>query len=340
MRFAVAGGGWYGSHIALSLKSLGYEVVLFEKNNDLFSGASGSNQFRLHQGFHYARSYRTRVQSRDGYLRFLERYPSLSSPVKDNIYAVPAEKSLIDYLTYKLIMTSSGIAFSQVEPDNFDIRMCDGALQTDERVLLTRKAKDFFKAKLGSALALNENVSSIVNCEQYCYVNGKKFDYFIDATWGGLSDYSKSVFYEPTLLLYYETTLVHAAITFVDGDLCSIYPTEQPNVHTLSSVPHTPLGRFACKKRAEECLARVDAALIREKRSAMEDQVREFYPTFTEKFKFLEPQLSVKTKILGTADDRSCYVEKERRTFRVLSGKIDTIFSAMAEILNLIEAEV
>jgi len=71
MKFAVIGAGFYGLHIATRLKALGLEVAIFEQEKDILKFASGNNQFRLHLGFHYARNFRTRQQSRDGYHVFL-----------------------------------------------------------------------------------------------------------------------------------------------------------------------------------------------------------------------------------------------------------------------------
>ena len=34
-------------------------VELFEKNNDILKAASGSNQYRVHRGYHYPRSKET-----------------------------------------------------------------------------------------------------------------------------------------------------------------------------------------------------------------------------------------------------------------------------------------
>jgi hypothetical protein len=50
-------------------------------------------------------------------------------------------------------------------------------------------------------------------------------------------------------------------------------------------------------------------------------------------------QLAVKTKPIGSFDDRSCHVYREGRKFVVMSGKIDTIFFATERILSMIEAE-
>ena len=84
VRVAIAGSGWYGCHIGMVLKDQCTQIRIFEKNDDIFTEASGNNQFRLHQGLHYPRSSITRYQSRDGFFRFSERYPSFSREIKNN----------------------------------------------------------------------------------------------------------------------------------------------------------------------------------------------------------------------------------------------------------------
>ena len=46
MKIAIIGAGWYGCHLALVLKEEGHDVTVFEKNSEIFRGASGYNQFR------------------------------------------------------------------------------------------------------------------------------------------------------------------------------------------------------------------------------------------------------------------------------------------------------
>ena len=58
-KIAIIGAGWFGCYIGYDLIKSGYEVKIFEKEKEIFSGASGYNQNRLHLGFHYPRSYRT-----------------------------------------------------------------------------------------------------------------------------------------------------------------------------------------------------------------------------------------------------------------------------------------
>ncbi|HQS47307.1 MAG: FAD-dependent oxidoreductase [Rhizobiales bacterium 24-66-13] len=338
LRVAVIGGGWYGCHMGLSLKGLGFDVQIFERHDRLLNEASGNNQFRLHLGFHYARHHGTRLQSRDGFMRFMERYPNLSREVAENIYAVPREDSLIDFPTYRLVMTASGLEFRELRENSAGLRGVDGMLLTGERVLLIERARQYFKQNLDGVLHLGTEVESVESVGAHVVVNGEPFDYLIDCTWGHRGGLPIRFFYEPTILLYYECDVPFPAVTMVDGPLCSVYPTEDPNIYTLSSVPHTPLGRFDSSAEARAARDAVTGHVVAEKCAAMEDQISRYLPDFRDRFRFLGPQLAIKTKPVGKFDDRSCYVFRRGRVFTVMSGKIDTIFFAVERVLSFIEA--
>ena len=152
-KVAIIGAGWYGCHLGMMLDAMGCDVNIFEKNSDILGEASGNNQFRLHLGFHYARHNRTRIQSRDGYARFTERYPTLSKPISNNLYVVPKYDSLVDFDTYRLIMFSSGIHFQELRKNEWPeyLKDVDGVLKVDEHVLLIEEARKHFKQKLKAA---------------------------------------------------------------------------------------------------------------------------------------------------------------------------------------------
>jgi len=259
MKIAIIGAGWYGCHIATYLRELGFDPHIFERGDRVFSGASGHNQNRLHQGFHYARDHKTRIQSRDGFARFQERYPALSLPVAQNLYVIAREESLIDPRTYTSIMSASGIDFDILAPNTaaaFGVQNAAGLIKVSERVVLTTKAASYFAISLKDCLRLNTNIRArdIVQKPDGILVNSEGFDFLVDTTWGRLFRPAAKVIFEPTLLLYYKTALPNWAITVVDGDLCSIYPTDQTGIVTLSSVPHTPLGCFESAREAENFL--------------------------------------------------------------------------------------
>ena len=340
LKIAVIGGGWYGCHIAAVLLALGVEVDLFEREAEIFTAASGNNQFRLHMGFHYARSHRTRLQSREGYARFMERYPRLTAKVARNIYAVPSGDSSIDFTTYKMIMSAAGIDYREGRSETLSelgYAAIEGFVECDERIILTSRARAYFRQRLGGALHLGSEIIAIEETEEGVHVLGVRYDFVVDTTWGHLTSLPIPCYWEPTLLLYYRGDISEPALTLVDGPLCSVYPTEEAGLFSLSSVPLTPIGQFDSAQAAVAARNAVDGRMVSEKRLAMEAQISRYIPAFRDRFRFEGVQLSIKTKPIGASDDRSCWVGHERRRFTVLSGKIDTIFFAAEAIVSQIE---
>ena len=65
-KIAVVGGGIFGCTTAWKLAEIGYNVTLYEQNDDIITQASYVNQYRLHRGYHYPRSKETAEQSQWG----------------------------------------------------------------------------------------------------------------------------------------------------------------------------------------------------------------------------------------------------------------------------------
>lgn len=337
-RIAIVGAGFYGCHIAATLMALGLEVTLFERSEGLMTQASGANQFRLHLGFHYARCHATRMQSRDGFRRFVQHYPGMTAAVEENIYAVSRSESLVDYETYKMIMTGSAIPFEEIESASIPITGVSGMMLAGERVLLIDAARRHFDALVGDRVRFGRAVGKIDEHEDRVEIDGERFDYAIDCTWGHLTRPAVPVFYEPTLMLYYETNGAFPAVTMVDGPLYSVYPTQDPSIFTLSSVTETPLGQFDNPAAALVHRDSLTGADIAAKQRAMEQQIHKYLPDFGERFRYAGPQLSLKTKLTGLSDSRTCSVSGEGRVLSVVSGKIDAVFFAMERVLELIGA--
>ena len=148
-RVCVIGGGWYGCHIAHTLLSRGFDVVLLEKSNQLFDGASGKNQFRLHAGFHYPRSSITRAQILDGLREFRERLPMFIQPLDCCLYAIAATESLIDFGTFKQVFNATKVPFEDVHPQTYGITNVEGCLSTDEEMyFFVDTPRDFYQVRL------------------------------------------------------------------------------------------------------------------------------------------------------------------------------------------------
>jgi glycine/D-amino acid oxidase-like deaminating enzyme len=85
----IIGGGFFGCHIALALKDLGFgRVCLIEREPGLMRRASFVNQARVHSGYHYPRSLPTAISSRRSFSRFVQEYSFAVVPQVSMIYGI------------------------------------------------------------------------------------------------------------------------------------------------------------------------------------------------------------------------------------------------------------
>jgi L-2-hydroxyglutarate oxidase LhgO len=91
----IIGAGWYGCHIASELLKTqnvhNHEIRLVDKANAFFTGSSARNQNRLHLGYHYPRSLATIAECKQGFAEFKARYPTLSTPIPNNLYLIATQ---------------------------------------------------------------------------------------------------------------------------------------------------------------------------------------------------------------------------------------------------------
>lgn len=334
-KIAVVGGGWYGCHIAVQLLATGFEVFLYEAEDRIFSKASGHNQFRLHQGFHYPRSKLTRYQSSQGFHRFVQHYPDFSLPTPGgNLYLVPHLETVLDFETFIDIMNSSGLSFETVEEVPLGLNGIEGAVSVQERVLNTSTAIQYFSDALGSRIRFGHQVKQVKQSRTHLSIDGTPFDWVIDATWGHLEQ-DKNVYFEPTLLLYLDPKGFEDALTLVDGDLWSLYPTEEDKVFTLSQVGHTRLGRFSSPAEANQLLRSITTAEVAWISAKMLDSVAEHFPGIRD-MEQIGHQLSMKSKKVSRSDSRASSFQVSGRKISVFSGKIDAVFSVTDAIVETI----
>ena len=87
MKIAVIAGRIFGITTAFTLGEE-YDVELFEKNNDLLKAASGSNQFRVHRGYHYPRSMETVLEIMKSENSFKEIFSEVTVSHYDHYYCI------------------------------------------------------------------------------------------------------------------------------------------------------------------------------------------------------------------------------------------------------------
>ena len=328
MKIKVIGSGWYGCHIALSLLNNGHEVELHEKNNEIFSGASGKIPARLHLGApHYPRSLITQDACREHQKSFLQDYGFLTKGVPVNIYAIADYHSNIDFGTYKIILRNQIEFITIFDPKEFGLQNVEGAVMTGERHIVINKAKKYFNKKLHSILQLNSK-------DRF---SEKGFDYIIDCTFCS-NDSIMIDRFEPCLVLLLEGP-TYKSITIMDGPFPSLYTwDEEQDLLSLSSAKYTPFSK-SCKthKEANNLLNSLSKKDIIKQGEDMINSMANFYPSIKEKYKVVDYLLSIRAMPLSAADTRLVHTMKmSDKLIRVRAGKIDAVHQAYEEINKLI----
>lgn len=331
IKVLVVGSGWYGCHASSLLLESNCDVTIVDNSNDFFVGSSLKNQNRLHIGFHYPRSESTRNESECGYKKFMSTYGNFAQEISSNIYCV-AKNSILDYRTYLKIMADKSNYFSEIENKeylrqnfSFNSDLIDGAIKTEEKLLLTDNIKEFFKAKLTSKM--------IPYCDEKITNLEKENDFVLDCTFGQKHNFG-NFNYELSICLLYKSSMKDFAITVMDGPFFSIFPFDiDKRLYTLTHVSHTPLFTSCSikeiyKRKEMFCVDELNSIIKK-----MEKEVIPYINNFNDIFEYYGFYVAIKTKSNEKSDNRSLFFNICDKKLSFVGGKITGIF-AMEDIIK------
>ena len=114
----IIGGGFYGSAIAIYLaKTRGLRrVILLEREPELLIRASYNNQARVHNGYHYPRSFTTAFRSRVNLPRFVRDWPQVVKQDFVKLYAIARRNSKVTASNLSVFATRSERVSSLPKP--------------------------------------------------------------------------------------------------------------------------------------------------------------------------------------------------------------------------------
>lgn len=257
----IIGGGFYGCTIALFLKNSFKRVLIIEKESDLLLRASYNNQARIHNGYHYPRSYMTALRSHANYSQFIDDFKTAIDDKYQMVYAIARNNSKVtahQFIKFcKSIGTPLFTAPSEVKK-LFDERLIEDVFLVNEIVFNAAKLRDILKKKLiqtkieiiykTQVTKVKLEDSSLINL----YLkNGEniKSKVVINCTYSGINQIlSNSSF--PKLPLKYELAempllkmppqLKNMGFTIMDGPFFSVMPFPDKKMHILHHVRYTP----------------------------------------------------------------------------------------------------
>ena len=365
MRIALVGAGWYGCHLALALKKAGHDVVLYEKNDRIFSQISGEFGIRLHAGPHYPRSDPTREECLRGLAEFKKRYPNLIIPHEYSIYAlgttdadgVPSKTG--EERFRKVCAESESCRF--LDPDLLGYTNLITAANIDEpSIILGDPLRNEFTKYLkeaGVEVVYNYDVQKIENKGEEVFVgNGdssRAFDKVINTTsYQSLVPdnedfpFDLNVIYQPCLALEYkDKTPGTKPFSFIVMDgwfpcLQPIWDGSPDRKYILTHGKWTIMGSYTNPKVAKDVLNMLDDEWVKNTiKPLSEHEMGRFWPGFSDRFEFVGWKGTVLAKIKTKNEFRSAVTYEKDNVIQIIPGKVSNIFGVEREVEALLNKE-
>ncbi|MBC7489043.1 MAG: FAD-dependent oxidoreductase [Glaciimonas sp.] len=361
----IIGGGFYGAAIAIYLaKQRGLKrIVLVERESALLTRASYNNQARVHNGYHYPRSFTTAYRSRVNLPRFVRDWPDAVKQDFTKLYAIARRNSKVTAKQFERFCREIGARVQPAEPALralFEPRLIEDVFLVEEYAFDSTKLASWAARELkecGVQIRMQARVTEISNGPNHILQVAIKPEqgpdkllncrYVFNCTYSGLNQFKgdfpgtrtglKQEITEMALM-HVPPALAGLGITVMDGPFFSMMPFPARGLHTLSHVRYTPhlhwndeQGIDPYKKLNEyERATRVDR-MVRD--------VRRYIPSVQEA-KYVDSLFEVKTILVKNEGDdgRPILFEKHPELpgcYSILGGKIDNIY----DVLEKLDAE-
>ena len=249
MKLAVIGSGFFGITLGLVL-SKKHEVDIYEKENSILNGASSSNQFRFHLGYHYPRSQKTMHEINKSKDLFISYFGKKIFGKTFNYYLV-ANTSKTSYKKYEQFLIKNNLYY--VNKNLFsNNKFIEKTILTKEKILNIFNFKKIVIDKIKKS-NLNLKLKTEFNKK-----NLEEYDKVIIATYSNnnlllrklgikkLSDY-KFQLVEKILVKLPEQYSKKSYIV-IDGNYVCVDPYLGTKYHLLSDVKlsklETTIGKF------------------------------------------------------------------------------------------------
>lgn len=239
---AVIGAGIFGVTVAVILSKNGFSVDLFEQENDIFTHATGINQYRLHKGYHYPRSSETIESCKRGAVQF-EKYFTNSVLVDnvDSYYCVAKEGSKIDGDSCKNVYYKSDLKFREFDPKIVDCDKISFSAKVNEslfniKLLKKRCWLDLDKYKVNVKLNTKAKLNvlhdyDLIVVATYVDINSWLVNHLL-----AQRDYQFEVCEK--LILKLPNEYKNKSVVIIDGAFMCIDPYGDTGYHAMGNVVH------------------------------------------------------------------------------------------------------
>lgn len=360
----IIGGGFYGTAIAIYLaKYRGFKhIVLLERENGLLKRASYNNQARVHNGYHYPRSFTTAYRSRINLPKFLRDWPNAVKRDFTKLYAIARQSSKVTAKQFERFCSEIDAKIKLANPIHsslFNPRLIESVFLVEEYAFDATKLEQWIIQELEDAsvsLRLKSRATALFKgSDELLQVLVQtenrseellKAHYVFNCTYGGLNQFDGDFNGTQTRLKHEITEIAlmqmpleleNLGITVMDGPFFSTMPFPSLNLHSLSHVRYTPHMNWLDQNGIDPYLnlnnydqaSRVDR-MIRD--------VGRYLPKIHQA-KYIDSLFEIKTVLIKNESDdgRPILFEKHLDLpglFSVLGGKIDNIYDVFEKLDN------
>jgi glycine/D-amino acid oxidase-like deaminating enzyme len=338
-RVIVVGGGLFGVTSAWALARAGWPVTLVEQAPDLLSGASGTNQYRLHRGFHYPRSPETAAACLAAEQEFRSLFADAVIDDHTHYYAVASRHTRLTAAQYLRAVTAMGLTWCHnfapvLRRDAVDtcVRVAEGAIDVprlrqrcwsllDDSGVRVRTGTRFEWAMVGErerVVLATYSANNTLLAE--AGVTGRPYRYQLaELLCVQLPDRYRGV-----------------SCLVMDGAFPSLDPCGRTGHHVIGHVTemhHAEETGVSCTLTTADAHRRSTAAGTLRRLVATG---REFLIDF-DQARLLRSRLVVRTTLpdVGRTDERPTLVERHHpRVFSILSGKLTTCVTAARDLVE------
>ena len=361
----IIGGGFYGLSIAIYLSRVRglKKIIVLEREPEILARASYNNQARVHNGYHYPRSFLTGFRSQINYPRFISDYSSAIFNDFNQIYAIARKNSKVnarqfirfcDEIGAKTILAKSPIT------SLFNERLIEKVFNVEESAFNANLLKKYLIRELKKEniqILLNSNVKKIAyrNKESVSLFLNNSISketellnarYVFNCTYSGLNCI-EGFFAEnkgrleikheiaEIALIKPPPVLKHLGVTVMDGPFFSTMPFPDKKLHSLTHVRYTPHHHWADKKEINP-YKQISQYANASKANRMIRDASRFLPIISNSI-YMGSLYEVKSILAmnETDDGRPILFEKHKNLpgcYSVLGGKIDNIYDIFEKL--------
>lgn len=359
VKIAVIGGGVFGCCAAIELKKKGFEVVLFERSNELLSGASTNNHLRHHHGYHYPRSKETALESINSKKDFekefkeciIRDYPAYYAVAKENSKSTPAQfLKFCDDLNLKYEVV-------EIDKNIFDPKFISLCVKTPEQSYDPLILKSLIQKKLKeNNIKYNLNHEVVAGkikdfVKTLTIKNGSEvyeecFDFVVSAIYSNFNKINDWFGFKKKTFQYDLMELIDVklpideriAAMIVDGDFSTFVPLQKKGVVRLGHSKHVFLKTVVAEDIDTD-------ALIKENKISNKDKIlsesAKYYPIL-KNAKYLGSTFIVrviKSNVQKTDERPSEITPHGSGIYSIFGGKVITCIPAAKNIADIIDAE-